>query len=78
MLLNEGDSCRQQPSLAFVTIQPKVLRGNHELQDLGSIRQCIMCRKDIQKRVFVVETSGKKGDAPRTEPLPLSPDWANE
>ena len=66
-LLEEGrEGNRSRPSPTSVTTLPKPLRGNHEWQDLKTIRQCLMCRLDRQKRGFGTEISGNSGGASKT------------
>ena len=52
-LLKEGrkDRRSRQPPTPLSTL-PKPVRGNHEWQDLKTVRQCFMCRLDRQKKGF--------------------------
>ena len=57
-LLKEGESCRKIPPPPPIITQPKRLQGNHDWQDLGAIRACLMCRRNIKNWVFGREISG--------------------
>ena len=65
-LFKEGDVYRGRPNPPPIITQPHSLRGNHNWQNLKSIRVCVMCRKDNQDRGFGREISGNRGSAPRT------------
>lgn len=69
-LLKEGDLGRIRAPPPPIILQPMGsrggLRGKHEWKDLGSIRTCLMCRKNIQDRGFGREISGNRGGTPRT------------
>lgn len=66
-LSNEGEISRNLPFLPLIITQLKALRGNHEWQDLSSIRKCFKCRKDVQTRAFGNGISENRGGAPRTQ-----------
>lgn len=65
-LLKEGKSCRKISSAPRLITQPKNRRGDHDWQDLGSIRVCVVCHRDIHNRGFGREISGNRGSASRT------------
>ena len=66
-LLKEGDiSARKHQPPPPVTILPRLLRGNHNWQDLKGSRTCIQCRIDIKGRGFGREISDNSGISPRT------------
>ena len=66
LLKEGGDSYRDLPPLPSLATKPKPLRGNHEWQDLKSIRMCFQCRKNNRKRTFGTIISGNSVAAPRT------------
>ena len=66
LLREGGDTHRSRSPPSPAIIQLKLLRGNHEWQDLDAIRMCIICRQDVRERGFGREISGNRGNAPKT------------